>query len=347
METILSYLDNMFMNFPDTEKVTKIREELALMMEDKYNELLAEGKKQNEAIGIVISEFGDLKELQEELGEEQHERSAGALAAEKAVDRKRDMGSQKAKIRRLTRENVENYREIAMQGAKGISIGVMLCICSPTFLLVLAMLDEGRKHAISDAIYVVGGVVPLFLMVGIAVALFINYGSKMEQYEYLKKEPFEVMGGYLIELEKIKESEKKCGMTKITAGVLICIFSVIPLLISACINEAFVLGSVIVLLLLISVAVRLFIVGETQIECMKVLFQEEEFTAAAKKSNKLIDAIASIYWSVVVAAYLIWSFVTNGWGYTWIIWPVAGMIFGALAVIVGIVEKYLEARKSV
>ena len=42
--------------------------ELGQMMEDKYNELIAEGKMDNEATGIVISEFGNLEELAEELG---------------------------------------------------------------------------------------------------------------------------------------------------------------------------------------------------------------------------------------------------------------------------------------
>ena len=37
-------------------------------MEDKYNELISEGKSDNEAIGIVISEFGNLDELADSLG---------------------------------------------------------------------------------------------------------------------------------------------------------------------------------------------------------------------------------------------------------------------------------------
>ena len=37
-------------------------------MEDKYVELKAEGKSENEAIGIVISEFGNMEELIRELG---------------------------------------------------------------------------------------------------------------------------------------------------------------------------------------------------------------------------------------------------------------------------------------
>ena len=68
MDVILSYLDNMFLSMPKTPEVQRAKEELLSMMEDKYNELIAEGKKENEAIGIVISEFGDISELMEELG---------------------------------------------------------------------------------------------------------------------------------------------------------------------------------------------------------------------------------------------------------------------------------------
>ena len=68
METILNYLDNMFINLPQTSEVLRAKEDLMEMMEDKYNELMSEGKMQNEAIGIVISEFGNIQELIDELG---------------------------------------------------------------------------------------------------------------------------------------------------------------------------------------------------------------------------------------------------------------------------------------
>ena len=68
METIQVYLDNMFLNIADSEQVRRIKTELYDMMEDKYHELIVEGKPENEAVGIVISEFGNLEELKEELG---------------------------------------------------------------------------------------------------------------------------------------------------------------------------------------------------------------------------------------------------------------------------------------
>ena len=68
METLKNYLENMFLNLPNTPEVRKAKTELLQMMEDKYTELKNEGKAENEAIGIVISEFGNLDELAEDLG---------------------------------------------------------------------------------------------------------------------------------------------------------------------------------------------------------------------------------------------------------------------------------------
>lgn len=67
METIKNYLENMFIGLPMTNEVQRAKEDLLGMMEDKYNELIQSGKSKNEAIGIVITEFGNLDELLEEL----------------------------------------------------------------------------------------------------------------------------------------------------------------------------------------------------------------------------------------------------------------------------------------
>lgn len=68
METIRNYLETMFKNLPQTEKVLKAKSELLQMMEDKYTELVSQGKSENEAIGTVIAEFGNLDELAGDLG---------------------------------------------------------------------------------------------------------------------------------------------------------------------------------------------------------------------------------------------------------------------------------------
>ena len=68
MEAIREYLHNLFMSLPETPEVLRAKAALLEMMEDKYDELVSEGKYEKVAVGTVISEFGNLDELAEELG---------------------------------------------------------------------------------------------------------------------------------------------------------------------------------------------------------------------------------------------------------------------------------------
>lgn len=55
METIRNYLESMFSQLPNTPEVLKAKYELGQMMEDKYSELIADGKSENEVIGTIIA----------------------------------------------------------------------------------------------------------------------------------------------------------------------------------------------------------------------------------------------------------------------------------------------------
>ena len=59
METIKNYLETMFANLPDTEETRRAKMELLSMMEDKYNELKAQGMAENAIVGTIITEFGN------------------------------------------------------------------------------------------------------------------------------------------------------------------------------------------------------------------------------------------------------------------------------------------------
>ena len=63
METIKNYLETMFANLPDTEETRRAKSELLSMMEDKYNELKAQGMAENAIVGTIITEFGNIDEL--------------------------------------------------------------------------------------------------------------------------------------------------------------------------------------------------------------------------------------------------------------------------------------------
>ena len=85
------------------------------------------------------------------------------------------------------------------------------------------------------------------------------------------------------------------------------------------------------LLVFVSCCVYLFVSRGLVRESYSKLLQLGDFTPEKKANGKVIEKIAGIYWCVVTAIYLLWSFLTNDWGYTWLVWPVAGVLFGGIA----------------
>ena len=62
------------------------------------------------------------------------------------------------------------------------------------------------------------------------------------------------------------------------------------------------------------------------------LLQEGDYTKE-NKSNKLLKVITPVYWLVATAIYLAWSLPTNAWDISWVVWPIAGVLFGGLAIV--------------
>lgn len=71
----------------------------------------------------------------------------------------------------------------------------------------------------------------------------------------------------------------------------------------------------------------------------QILLEEGDYTREQKLENRRNSTISGIYWGVVTAAFLGYSFITEDWGRSWIIWPVAGVSYGVLVLIMRIVRK--------
>ena len=57
------------------------------------------------------------------------------------------------------------------------------------------------------------------------------------------------------------------------------------------------------------------------------------------RDRKKTDTFSGVYWCLTTAIYLAWSFWTMSWDITWIVWPVAGVLFAALLGVVKMVLK--------
>ena len=52
----------------------------------------------------------------------------------------------------------------------------------------------------------------------------------------------------------------------------------------------------------------------------------------------MVEAVSLIYWLVVVAGYLTYSIPTGNWAYSWLVWPVAGILYGAALVLLELAQ---------
>lgn len=63
MEKVESYVKELFKNAPNTKKTRELKEELLLDLNEKYSDLIKDGKTETEAYKEVVSGIGDIEEL--------------------------------------------------------------------------------------------------------------------------------------------------------------------------------------------------------------------------------------------------------------------------------------------
>ena len=97
------------------------------------------------------------------------------------------------------------------------------------------------------------------------------------------------------------------------------------------------------LLIIIAVGVNLLIRTGMIKGSYDTLLQKGEFTKEQKQLKKKTDTFSGVYWRLTTAIYLGWSFWSREWEFTWIIWPVAGVLFAAL---LGIVKMIIGKRNE-
>lgn len=311
METIKNYLDNMFAALPKTSRVLELKNNILSNMEDKYNELKNQGKSENEAIGIVISEFGNIDELVSELGIQKD--------------------GQTMSLPLVTKEEVESYLFAKKRSGFMVGIGVFLCIMGAAMLILLStLIEEGiilRSLPTSASDFV--GVIVLLVMVTIAVGIIIYSGMSFERYAFMEK-GVQLPGNLEAELRQRLESLRLVYNLKTIVGVCMIVLSPISIFIGSMINDSASTYGFVILLAIVACSVFLFITGGSEKEGFDRLLKSGDYTEIkmAKKEDKVIGAVAAIVWPLAVIIFLFCGFVYGLWYIAWIVFPIVGILFG-------------------
>lgn len=247
--------------------------------------------------------------------------------------------SGKSHTREVTVEEIRDYQRLATKSKNKYALGVMLCIWSVVPLLILLSISAASDGMLQEDTASVIGTVILLVIVAAATGIFILTGSGLHKYDYLNEEDFTLEYGAEDILKKEMEELQPSYHKNIAAGVILCIISVVPLILSAAFGagEEYVYGGVVILLMLVGIAVFLFVSSGLEMDIYRKLLQIGDYTPAQKKIEKKLSVFSSAYWLVITAVFLLWSFLTNDWDITWVIWPVGSILYAAIYAILSAV----------
>ena len=314
MDTIKSYVESVFVQLPRTPEMQQLKEDMLTNMEDKYLQLKSEGQSENEAIGTVLSEFGNIDEIIEEYNLEK---------ASEEVDKDSVF---------LSEDEVEDFMQHRTKFGLGIATGVALCILAPAVMLLfneVANFFSFTTAANMDGIDLLS-IIPLFIFIAIAVGIFIIFGLKEEQYN-LDKKVVILEPSTRIHLDREMQEFKPSFAKAIAAGVILCILAPISLLLAIVLLGDDNAWSVIFLLGFVSVGVFLFVFYGVLYSTYEKLLSLGDYKPEKVIASKLTDTIAGVVFPIATAVYLLLGFIYNAWGTAWIIFPITGILFAAFS----------------
>lgn len=315
METIKNYLESMFRGLPLTDKVMKAKSELLQMMEDKYSELIRSGKSENEAVGEVIQNFGNLEDLADDLGIQD------ILHQTKTSEFSR---------RKLSFEEVTEYIEKKKVNAIMKSAGIMLFIICVIFPI---MADALR---INEMI----GVAGMFVSIGLGIILMVMSHTMMENWRFMKYEACSIDA---VSIDYVKNRNREfvpAYSVMHSVGILLCVLCFLP---AALFDELgghfwdefggallFIFVGVGVFLIVLSRSIKRTYTRLLGINDL-IDFSDYKSPKAEQVKNPTVRAVLAAFWPVVTCIYLCVSFMTFRWEITWLIWPIGAAVFTIIA----------------
>ena len=244
--------------------------------------------------------------------------------------------------RPVSLEEANRFLEDTPTFAKKLSFGISLFILSPIILIILGGMAETGIGSITEDMAGGFGVAVLLLMIAAGTVIVVMSGIAYGKYDYLEKEKIVLQYGVAGIVNKKKEEFAETFQRNVAFGVGTIIVGVIPLMIAAGVGASEFVEIICTGILLAAVALgvhQIVWAGVIQGSFQKLL-QEEDYSEENKELKKKTDSFAGIYWCFVTALYLGYSLPTDSWDKSWVIWPVAGVLFAAVnGIYTNIIQK--------
>ena len=406
MDTIDTFLDAMFAPYPSTPRLLEAKGELRAMMEDAYADAVGRGKTHNEAVGQVITDFGNLEELAPVLGILPDIRSAQAAPAGAAAPAPAGAAPGPASAAAdpagasaapdpaaagaslppddapsgypvVTLPEAQALAEARRRTGRLLGRGVALFVLAPIPLIVAANLTDdnagaGLGDAISDGLSnggtgsgpggqwaVLIGLALTLVLVATGVLTLMRRHQAFVGLEHLTDGKFTrnpIVSAWAARLRVENEGPRSRALM---AAVGLWILSAIPTVAGGVLSDQpgrshYPIFGVSLTLALVAAGLLILLPTTWASSTHETLTEEGHWTGGPGQwdrwgrkdaDNPLIGAIASIYWPLTLVIFLAWGFLGNGWAICWIVWPISGILFGAIASFISALSPGRRARR--
>ena len=246
---------------------------------------------------------------------------------------------EETQIRLISLADAADYLSLRERASVQIASGTFLCILAFMPLLLLGAAAE--QFQLSEALAGLIRLASLFLLAAIAVVIFMRCGFHSAPYRFIELGEFRAENDVNDMVRARKMQFRSAYLRGNLIGVCLCILSPLALF-SGILSESDFTQVLLlcVTLLLAGIGVVSFILVGVRWASMERLLREGDFAPRTKSGTRMRrerfdEQLSYAYWLLATTIYLAWSFLTNDWGRTWIVWPVAGVLFGAIRILVG------------
>ncbi len=249
--------------------------------------------------------------------------------------------SEREPIKRVSLSLAGEFLDWRAKAARRIAFATLLCIVAVIPLMLLAAATETIPENLAAGL----GLVILLVLVAAAVAVFVSCGFKNAPFEFIDKEPFETEYGVD---GMVKERQKAYRPAYVRINIIaacLCVLSPVPLFVGLVTGkELFTVVMLSATILLAGVGASLFTLAGVRWASMQKLLKEGEYALRDKRKIRIKETVSTAYWLTATAVYLGWSFLTNDWKLTWVVWPVAGILFAVVMCLCNLITERDERR---
>jgi len=236
----------------------------------------------------------------------------------------------------VTMDMAARYLDLRRHAARRISAGVFLCISGAAPLVWVS------GWGVSSAV-LLAALVYFFLSVACGVVLFITAGSHSGEYAFLEQAHFILAPGVESMVRAQQEGYHPGYIRSNIIGAVLCLLAPTLILVGIWATHT----HLIVFILFIAAAIVIIAVGAAIFTkagipwtATQKLLQEGDYTPERKRSAAIEEIVGAVYWLLVTACYLVWSFVDHAWDRSWILWVVGGIVYAAVAVVTRALNRH-------